>query len=156
MKLKLSTYFSIRTLLTDCDMIRSRTSCEVAEEVKENWLETVALSSSSVSPFISSGIEVVVQEELLADFGTVLVLLTEWWWWWWGGARALDTSRAETLHDLERYSIGPLGLSGSCVPWRERWEMCSGRRRVLGLASSMKWSWKYWKWALVLVLVFRL
>jgi len=29
-----------------------------------------------------------------------------------GGARALETSRAEALHERERNSIGALGLSG--------------------------------------------
>lgn len=31
-------------------------------------------------------------------------------------ARALETSRAEALHDLDRNSIGTLGLSGRGVP----------------------------------------
>lgn len=50
--------------------MRSRTSWEVAEEAKENWFpETVVGGSSSDSPEISSGIELVVQEEVpLADF----------------------------------------------------------------------------------------
>jgi hypothetical protein len=44
--------------------MRSRTSWEVVEEAKENWFpESVLGGSSSDSPDISSGIELVVQEE---------------------------------------------------------------------------------------------
>jgi hypothetical protein len=39
-----------------------------------------------------------------------------------GGARALETSRAEALHDLDRNSIGNLGLSG-VVPNRGELEV---------------------------------
>lgn len=51
----------------DCDIIRSSTSCEVAEEAKENWFPAIG-GSSSDSPMRSSAMEVVVQEEeLFAD-----------------------------------------------------------------------------------------
>lgn len=48
------------------------------------------------------------QDEVLADL--VAALLEEC-----GGARALETSRADTLQDLDKNSIGPLGLSGNWV-----------------------------------------
>lgn len=61
--------------ITDRDIMRSRRSCEVAEEEKEKCrLAAAALSSSSVSPLVSSGMEAVVQEELLPDLGAVLEL----------------------------------------------------------------------------------
>lgn len=116
----------------DCDIIRSSTSWEVTEEAKENWFPD-SVGSSSDSPEISSGIEAVVQEEeLFAD----LEAMHEEEWWGLGGARALDTSRAEALHDLERNSMGALGLSG-------RWEVLaglySGRRENFRVSvSSMK------------------
>lgn len=93
--------------------MRSRISWEVAEEAKENWFPAILVGgSSSDSPAISSGIELLVQEEEpLAGFETVQGNGG-------GGATALDTSRAEALHDLERNSIGNLGLSGSWVPPR--------------------------------------
>lgn len=34
------------TSLADCDIMRSRTSCEVAEEAKENWLPHMVENSS--------------------------------------------------------------------------------------------------------------
>lgn len=120
----------------DCDIIRSSTSWEVAEEAKENWFPAMVGMISSDSPMMSSAMEVVVQEEeLLRDLeegggrgGGGLVLLL--------GAKALETWRAEALHDLERNSIGALGLSG-------RLEMLageySGRREALRCrVSSMK------------------
>lgn len=95
--------------------MRSRTSCEVAEEAKENWLFRGMSDKSSGSPDVSSGIEVAPQGGIFKDLGGTF---EEWWWWWecGGGARALETSKAEALHDLERNSIGTLGLSGKWVP----------------------------------------
>lgn len=55
--------------------MRSRTSWEVAEEAKENWFpaECVVGGSSSDSPEIYSGIELVVQEEEpMADLEAML------------------------------------------------------------------------------------
>jgi len=92
--------------LTDCDMIRSSTSWEVAEEAKGNWLANglVCTISSVISPVTSSGIEEAsVQVELLAD---LLEAMQE---------RDFETSRAETLHDLDKNSIGSFGLSGSGI-----------------------------------------
>lgn len=116
----------------DCDIIRSSTSWEVTEEAKENWFPD-SIGSSSDSPEISSGIEAVVQEEeLFAD----LEAMHEVEWWGLGGARALETSRAEALHDLERNSMGALGLSGR---WVMLAELYSGRRENFrGNVSSMK------------------
>lgn len=89
--------------LTDWDMMRSRMSWEVAVEAKEKVLpESLAVSSSSPALFSGMG---------GAAAWAALVLTTnaeglE-------GVRALDTWRAEALHDLDRNSMGPLGLSGS-------------------------------------------
>lgn len=59
----------------------------------------------------SSGIDDVVQEDPLADFGGkwngIAAVFMEG-----GGTRALETSKAEALHERERNSIGALGLSG--------------------------------------------
>jgi hypothetical protein len=87
-------------------MIRSSTSWEVAEEAKGNWLANglVCTISSVISPVTSSGIEEAsVQVELLAD---LLEAMQE---------RDFETSRAETLHDLDKNSIGSFGLSGSGI-----------------------------------------
>lgn len=61
-------------------------------------------SSGSASP----GAETVVSGVGLAVVVTALGLE--------GGAKALQTWRAEALHDLERNSMGCLGLSGSLTP----------------------------------------
>lgn len=61
--------------------------------------------SSSDSAVISSGIEV-----LADDLGGACSRMQEEEG---GGAMALETSRAEALHDLDKNSIGPLGLSGN-------------------------------------------
>lgn len=45
---------SIMTSLADCDIMRSRTSCEVAEEAKENWFFGIVENSSEQQ--VSSGI----------------------------------------------------------------------------------------------------
>lgn len=81
--------------------MRSRTSCEVAEAANENWLLTLLFSGghSSFSELVSSGIGVLLME------GGRFADLAVW--------RALETSKAETLHDLDKNSIGPRGLSGS-------------------------------------------
>ena len=111
----------------------------MAEEAKENWFP--ASIGTSFSPARSSAMEAFVHDvdELLLDFDDatatvpVVVLLVE--------ARALETWRAEALQDLDRNSIGTLGLSG-------KWEaklaagLCSGRREglLLGIVSSIsKW-----------------
>ena len=92
----------------------------MAQEAKENWfVDTVLLvggsGSSSHSPAISSGMELVVQEEApLADLEAMHEEEEERG----GGARALETSRAEALQDLDRNSIGARGLSGNWVPPR--------------------------------------
>jgi len=47
---------TVNTSLVDCDIMRSRTSCEVAEEAKENWLalpQMVAESSSDLAEEVS-------------------------------------------------------------------------------------------------------
>lgn len=48
--------------------------------------------------------------------------------------RGLETSRAETLHDLDRNSMGTFGLSGSCM---EQTELCSSLRGLMRGISSM-------------------
>lgn len=78
---------------------------------------------SSFSAEISSSIEAVVQLELL-----LVDLLEEM------QERALETSRAETLHDLDRNSMGTFGLSGSCM---EQTELCSSLRGLMRGISSM-------------------
>lgn len=78
-------------------MILSMTIWEVSEEAKENGFpETAALSSNS--PAISSCIAPL----------PILILERSIW----GGARALETSKAETLHERERNSMGSRGVSG--------------------------------------------
>ena len=75
-------------------MIRSMTSCEVADEAKEKVFPATAAAaapSSSSSPAASSGIAA-------AGGGS--------------GVRALETSKAEALHERERNSMGSLGSSG--------------------------------------------
>lgn len=125
---------SKHTSLMDCDIIRSSKSWEVVEEAKENWCpESIGISSDS--PGMSSGIEVVVvqQDEVFADLETILELEEELWF----GVNALETSRAEELQDLDRNSIGILGLSGR---WVTPEELCSDRPESLRCNfSSMKW-----------------
>ena len=70
---------------------------------------------------MSSGMELVVQEEVLADLEVATILQEEGV----GGARALDTSRADTLHDLDKNSIGALGLSGNWVADSDTWFLAS-------------------------------
>lgn len=89
------------------------------------------MGSSSDSAITSSAIEVVVQEEeLLADLeakqggGLWLLLLL-------GVNKAFETWRAEALHDLERNSIGALGLSG-------KWVLSGRREHFRGKVSSME------------------
>lgn len=117
--------------------MRSRTSWEVAEKAKENWFpDRFAGGSSSTSPEMSSGIELVVQdEEPLADLEPMHEKEGRGGGGGEGGgtARALETSRAEALHDLERNSMGNLGLSGSWVPPRR---VGPARREFLGRSFS--------------------
>lgn len=77
------------------------------------------------------------EEELFAD----LEAMHEEEWWGLGGARALETSRAEALHDLDRNSMGALGLSG-------RWAMPAGlysglRDKFRGTVSSIEVNGKH-------------
>lgn len=85
--------------------MRSRTSCEVAEAANENWLLLLLVFSGGHSSFsgfkVSSGIGVLMEE------GPLLVAEADLAVW-----RALETSKAETLQDLDKNSIGPRGLSG--------------------------------------------
>lgn len=100
------TNLSTLALLTDCDIIRSMTIWEVSEEAKEKGLpETVA--DSSISPAKSSGMAA---EEPLEVGQPLRVLASERWPG--GGAMALETSKAETLQERERNSIGSRGVSG--------------------------------------------
>ena len=86
--------------------MRSITIWEVSEEAKEKGLpETVA--DSSISPAKSSGMAA---EEPLEVGQPLRVLASERWPG--GGAMALETSKAETLQERERNSIGSLGVSG--------------------------------------------
>lgn len=85
--------------------MRSRTSCEVAEEAKENWLPHMVENSSEVS----SEMELVTEEGALGGLEGMSEIEE-------GGVRALETSREEALHDLDRNSIGTRGLSGKCLP----------------------------------------
>jgi len=56
----------VNTSLVDCDIMRSRTSCEVAEEAKENWLpHMVAENSSDLAEEVSSEMELVTQEGIM-------------------------------------------------------------------------------------------
>lgn len=117
--------------------MRSRTSWDVAEEAKENWFpERFAGRSSSASPEMSSGIELVVQEEEpLAGLEPMHEKEGRGGGGGEGGGTAIafETSRAEALHDLERNSIGNLGLSGSWVPPRR---VGPPRREFLGRSVS--------------------
>lgn len=83
--------------------MRSRTSCEVAEEAKENWLPHMVENSSEAC----SEMELVTLTEEGALGGLEGMSEIEE-----GGVRALETSREEALHDLDRNSIGTRGLSG--------------------------------------------
>lgn len=127
----------LSTSLADCDIMRSRTSWDVAEEAKENWFpERFAGRSSSASPEMSSGIELVVQEEEpLAGLEPMHEKEGRGGGGGEGGgtASAFETSKAEALHDLERNSIGNLGLSGSWVPPRR---VGPPRREFLGRSVS--------------------
>jgi hypothetical protein len=80
--------------LTDWDMIRSMTSCEVAEEAKEKVFPAMA-GVSSTSPAGSSAWG----GRLRGRFGKPRPAVEE---------RALETSEAEALHERERNSIGSL------------------------------------------------
>lgn len=95
--------------LTDWDIMRSRTSWEVAEEAKENvFPESLLAESSSSTEIMFSGIVTT----------TLLLLLFAL-----GGRRdgdeefvnALHTCKAEALHDLDKNSIGAFGLSGRFI-----------------------------------------
>ena len=87
--------------------MRSRTSWEVAEEAKENWLPHMVENSSEAC----SEMELVTLTEEGALGGLEGMSEIEE-----GGVRALETSREEALHDLDRNSIGTRGLSGKCLP----------------------------------------
>lgn len=102
---------------------------------------------------MSSGIELVVQEEaplvdLEAMHEEVVAVEEERAG---GGARALETSRAEALQDLDRNSIGARGLSGNWVPPRgvgpEARRECFGRSvssmRVSGCGIGVWWGFGY-------------
>ena len=114
---------------------------------------------------MSSGIELVVQEEaplvdLEAMHEEVVAVEEERAG---GGARALETSRAEALQDLDRNSIGARGLSGNWVPPRgvgpEARRECFGRSvssmRVSGGGIEVWWGFGYviygrdWVWKFV-------
>lgn len=99
------------TSLVDCDIMRSRTSWEVAEEAKENWFLDMVEKSSERKALalvllgrVSSGMEV------LFELGMQEEEREEWWC-----ERALETSRAEALHERDRNSMGTRGLSGRGV-----------------------------------------
>lgn len=101
--------WSCSATLTDCDMILSMTIWEVSEDAKEKGLpETMPVMSSS-SPAMSSCITTLPLEEPFKDI---------WWeaavadWEDGGGAKALETSKADTLHDRDKNSIGSRGVSG--------------------------------------------
>lgn len=79
-------------------MMRSMIIWDVSEEAKENGLPETAPFWSSSSPAKSSCMT------LLEVFESVICEC--------GGARALDTSIADTLHDRERNSMGSRGVSG--------------------------------------------
>lgn len=88
-------------------MMRSRTSWEVAEEAKENvFPESNAVSSVSPPAIMSFDLELRAGLAGAAATGGLDGSTR-------GGARVLERRRAEGLHDLERNSIGLLGLSGS-------------------------------------------
>lgn len=82
-------------------MIRSMTSCEVAEEAKEKGFPmTVDAGApvSSTSPATSSGIAAVGRKGGSGGGG---------------GARALEASSEEAVHERERNSMGSSGGRGS-------------------------------------------
>ena len=85
--------------LTDCDMIRSMTIWEVSEEAKEKGFPETVAEASSASPAMSSG---------MATTAAPLERVTLES----AGERALETSRAETLQERERNSMGSRGVSG--------------------------------------------
>jgi len=92
--------------LTDCDMIRSITIWEVSEEAKENGFPETMADASSLSPATSSGIASAAPLPERVTFENA-------------GERALETSRAETLQERERNSMGSRGVSGgrNMPPW---------------------------------------
>lgn len=113
------------TSLADCDIMRSRTSWEVAEEAKENWfLEEMVVEKSSEKELLLLWLGA--ETEVSSGMEEVLLLELEWW-----GARALETSRAEALHERDRNSMGTRGLSGRGVGTN------SGRRQFMVHFGSM-------------------
>lgn len=96
-------------MLTDCDIMRSMTSWEVSEQANEKGFPETA-AASSTSPAMSSGIgspplPPLIPPPPLALLARVLESI-------WAGETALETSRAETLHERERNSMGSNGVSG--------------------------------------------
>lgn len=89
-------------MLTDCDIMRSMTSWEVSEQANEKGFPETA-AASSTSPAMSSGIGS--PPPHLAPLARVLESI-------WAGETALETSRAETLQERERNSMGSNGVSG--------------------------------------------
>jgi hypothetical protein len=82
-------------------MILSMTICEVSDEANEKGFpETVAFSSNSPA---KSSIIVAPLTPPLEVFDKAIIC---------GGARAFETSRADTLHDRDRNSMGSRGVSG--------------------------------------------
>lgn len=83
-------------------MMRSRMSWEVAVEAKEKVLpESLEVSSSSAALF--SGMAAAAAAAVLTSIAAEGL----------EGVRALESWRAEALHDRDRNSMGPRGLSGS-------------------------------------------
>lgn len=99
--------------LTEWGKIRSMTIWEVSKEAKEKGFPETRPSSSSVSPpAMGSSSCMTLSPEVFE------------------GARALDTSRAETLQDRERNSIGSRGVSGG--------RKTGSDSHVLGTGFSMR------------------
>lgn len=98
----------------------------VAEEAKEKGFpETAAASAVGSRP---SAVIVAVDEVLAAATAEALGSMER------RGVRALETSTAEALHDLDRNSIGSCGISGSRIP--PAWEVSGRRVPSMGLGTE--------------------
>jgi hypothetical protein len=122
--LSISLYKIYKIKLTDCDMILSKTIWDVSEEAKEKGFPETVAQPSSNSPMISSCIIPP------APHGMVLLEKTIC------GAKTFDTSKADTLHERERNSMGSRGVSGG------RKRTGSGRHSsVTGLSIGERRGW---------------
>ena len=131
--------WQLQQSLTDCDMILSMTIWEVSDEANEKGFpETVAASSNSPA---KSSIIAPLPFTLTTPLEVLQSTICG------GGARALDTSRAETLHDLDRNSMGSRGVSGG----RYRPEWTGSGLQDSGMALSMRAEALFFVWLMVVL-----